>query len=67
MVRIVRKLTGQSYKRPAFQCYYCDEYKSNDECDYTVHVINVHHEIAFPNKAQTEKEGLKPQGKPWET
>lgn len=50
-----------------FRCYYYDEYKSNDERDYTIHVVNVHHEMAFPSKADIEKLGLKPQGKEWET
>jgi hypothetical protein len=50
-----------------YRCYYCDEYKSNDEREYTIHVINVHGKRAFPDKAEIEKEGLTPQGKPWES
>jgi hypothetical protein len=50
-----------------YRCYYCDEYKSNDERDYTIHVINRHSKPAFPNKAEIEKQGLTLQAKPWET
>lgn len=54
------------YSPISYSCYYCDDYTSNDEREYTVHVINTHGRLAFPSKADIEKLGLKPQGKPWE-
>jgi hypothetical protein len=47
-------------------CYYCD-YKPDSKYNYEAHVIMRHgHSSAYPNKAEIEKLGLKPQGKNWE-
>jgi hypothetical protein len=47
-------------------CYYCD-YKPDSREHYERHVILGHdHCLAYPNKAEIEKRGLKPQGKEWE-
>jgi hypothetical protein len=47
-------------------CYYCD-YKSDSKDDYERHVIMKHgHSLAYPNKAEIEKMGLKAWGKSWE-
>jgi len=47
-------------------CYYCD-YRIDNKYDYEQHVIIKHPGgIAYPNKAEIEKSGLKPQGKDWE-
>ena len=49
-----------------YSCYYCD-YKTNKKDHYERHVILRHnHYPAYPNKAEIEKRGLKPQGKDWE-
>jgi hypothetical protein len=49
-----------------FPCYYCD-YGTNDEDDYERHVIMKHpSKVAYPNKLEVEKLGLKAQGKSWE-
>jgi hypothetical protein len=51
-----------------YKCYHCDCYQSNDEADYKHHnVLNHTGKGAYPSKADIEKLGLKPQGKPWET
>ena len=49
-----------------YQCYYCD-FKTDDEYDYENHVVLIHDRPAYPNQAEIEKGGLKPQGKDWET
>jgi hypothetical protein len=50
-----------------FYCYYCD-FKTNSEHDYDRHNVLKHPgKCAYPNKAEIEKSGLKPQGKDWET
>ena len=47
-------------------CYYCD-YKPYSKDDYEHHVVLKHPgKPAYPNKAEIEKQGLKPQGKEWE-
>jgi hypothetical protein len=47
-------------------CYYC-EYKPDSKDHYEQHIVLKHnHRIAYPNKAEIEKRGLKPQGKEWE-
>lgn len=47
-----------------FSCYYCN-YRSANEEDYKRHNVYKHPgRPAFPNKAEIEKRGLKPQGKP---
>jgi hypothetical protein len=47
-------------------CYYCG-YKTYSKDDYDAHIVLGHnHCIAYPNKAEIEKRGLKPQGKEWE-
>ena len=48
-----------------FTCYYCD-YGTYVKEDYERHVANIHHLPAYPNKAEIEKRGLKPQDKGWE-
>ena len=48
-------------------CYYC-EYRADSQERYQRHVVNKHpRKPAYPNKAEIEKGGLKPQGKDWET
>jgi hypothetical protein len=50
-----------------YSCYYCDDYKTNNKDHYERHVILRHdHCPAYPNKAETDKRALKPQGKDWE-
>ena len=50
----------------SYPCYYCD-YKTDNKDHYERHVIRIHyHSPAYPNKAEIEKRGLKPQGKDWE-
>ena len=47
-------------------CYYC-KYKPNSKDRYEQHIVLKHnHCVAYPNKAEIEKRGLKPQGKEWE-
>jgi hypothetical protein len=47
-------------------CYYCD-YKPYNKDHYEQHVVLKHnHCIAYPNKAEIEKRGLKPQSRSWE-
>jgi hypothetical protein len=47
--------------------YYCNIFKTNSEYDYDSHVVLKHpRRPAYPNKAEVEMMGLKPQGKPWE-
>ena len=49
-----------------YSCYYCD-YKTDNKDHYERHIILRHdHCHAYPNKAEIEKRGLKPQGKGWE-
>jgi hypothetical protein len=51
-----------------YQCYHCDAFKTNNEADFERHNVVSHPgKGAYPNKAEIEKRGLKPQGKPWET
>jgi hypothetical protein len=46
-----------------FPHYYCD-YGTNDEDDYERHVVIKHPgKLAYPNKPEIEKLGLKPQGR----
>jgi hypothetical protein len=46
-----------------YPCYYCD-YCTNNNDDYEQHVIIKHPgRLAYPNKAEIEKRGLKAQGK----
>jgi hypothetical protein len=52
----------------SFSCYYCIDFKTNDEKDYKRHVINKHpKKRAYLTKLELERLGLKPQGKSWET
>jgi hypothetical protein len=48
-----------------YSCYYCD-YETNDKGEYENHVVITHDRPAYPNKAEIEKRGLKPQSKDWE-
>jgi hypothetical protein len=49
-----------------YLCYYCD-YNTNNKDHYERHVVLRHdHSPAYPNKAEIEKRGLKPQGRSWE-
>jgi hypothetical protein len=48
-----------------YSCYYCD-YETKDMGEYEKHVVIAHHRSAYPNKAEIEKWGLKPQGMNWE-
>jgi hypothetical protein len=49
-----------------YSCYYCD-YKTDNKDHYERHVILRHpSNPAYPNMAEIEKRGLKPQGKDWE-
>jgi hypothetical protein len=49
-----------------YSCYYCD-YTIYNKDHYERHVILRHsHSPAYPNRAEIEKRGLKPQGKEWE-
>jgi hypothetical protein len=49
-----------------YPCYYC-EYRTNNEEEYKQHVALRHPgRLAYPNKAEIEKRGLKAQGKSWE-
>jgi hypothetical protein len=62
---ILHTLQGSSPDYPS-NCYYCD-YKPDRKDHYERHVILRHnHCLAYPNKAEIEKRGLKPQGKDWE-
>jgi len=50
-----------------YQCYHCDSYQTNDKADFEQHNVLKHPgKGAYPNKAEIEKRGLKPQDKPWE-
>jgi hypothetical protein len=49
----------------SFSCYYCN-YETHNEEEYKTHVVLKHNQPAYPNKAEIEKRGLKPQGKDWE-
>jgi len=47
-------------------CYYCD-YKPDSKNHYEAHIVLKHdHCVAYPNKAELEKRGLKAQDKMWE-
>jgi hypothetical protein len=62
------KTSYTSYSRISadYSCYYCD-YRTDNEHDYERHVVQTHEgKPAYPNKAEIEKSGLKPQGKDWE-
>ena len=49
-----------------YSCYYC-VFKTAGKLDYEKHVILKHSKgLAYPDIASITKEGLKPQGKPWE-
>jgi hypothetical protein len=48
-----------------YSCYYCD-YETKDMGEYEKHVVIAHHRSAYPNKAEIQKWGLKPQGMNWE-
>jgi hypothetical protein len=49
-----------------YSCYYC-KYRTNNEEEYKQHVVSRHPgRLAYPNKAEIEKSGLKAQGKDWE-
>ncbi|MFL6343869.1 MAG: hypothetical protein ACJ71A_00275, partial [Nitrososphaeraceae archaeon] len=51
-----------------YQCYYCDNFKTNNNDDYETHVIKKHAQShpCYPSKADLEKLGLKVQGRSWE-
>jgi hypothetical protein len=50
-----------------YECYHCDSFKTEVESDYELHVVIKHPgKLAYPDKAEIEKLGLKPQGKSWE-
>jgi hypothetical protein len=51
----------------AYSSYYCCDFHTTIEDDYKRHVAAKHPKhTGFPNKADIEKRGLKPQGKDWE-
>ena len=61
------KTSYTSYRHISdYSCYYCD-YNTDIQGDYDKHVVLTHDKPAYPNKAEIEKRGLKPQGKDWET
>ena len=51
-----------------YQCYYCDNFKTNSNDDYEHHVIKKHGQghPCYPSKADLEKLGLRAQEKNWE-
>jgi MoxR-like ATPase len=51
-----------------YSCYYCLNFQTDIEKDYSVHTITKHKPgtMQFPNKVAIERLGLVPQGKPWE-
>ena len=65
--KIENATEGISNKNPEdYPCYYCS-YSTNNEDEYEQHVVLRHPgKLAYPNKAEIEKSGLKGQGKEWE-
>jgi hypothetical protein len=64
---------GEEPKPPNFLylCYYCGKgngFQTNDETDYTLHVISKHGlgHPCYPCKLDLERLGIKAQGKSWE-
>jgi hypothetical protein len=51
-----------------FSCYYCINFQTDNEKEYSVHIITKHRQgtLAYPNGAAIKKFGLVPQKKPWE-
>jgi hypothetical protein len=68
----INPLDPSFFSDPAYQCYYCDDYYSDvfdKDCKtrYEDHMLVRHgNSHPYPNKAEIEKLGLKPQGKEWE-
>ncbi|MDN5846979.1 MAG: hypothetical protein L0H53_11975, partial [Candidatus Nitrosocosmicus sp.] len=49
-----------------YSCYYCD-YTADLKIDYEKHIVlKQSGRLAYPDMLSIEKEGLVPQGKPWE-
>jgi hypothetical protein len=61
-------ITQDQQQKFALVCCYCSDFQTNDEIDYRRHVIQKHPgKPCYPSKADSEKFGLKAQGKDWET
>jgi uncharacterized C2H2 Zn-finger protein len=55
-------------KKEIFRCYYNCDIQFNTEKEYVKHCVMTHeNKPAFPSLVDIEKQGLKPQGKRWET
>jgi hypothetical protein len=54
--------------KKSYECYYCDKFVPTDNRDdYEKHVVLSHErKLAYPSKADLERNNLKPQGKGWE-
>lgn len=56
-----------TFTEEGYQCYYCDDFKTDSKSHYEGHVTMRHgRSLAYPNKAEIEKLVLKAQGKNWE-
>jgi hypothetical protein len=68
--RSIEKIEENDYRLSTYyySCYYCDDFKTNDETDYERHVLKLHGlgHPCYPCKADLERLGLKAQGKSWE-
>jgi hypothetical protein len=50
-----------------FKCYYCQNFQTNDEAEYSRHgVIRHPNKPSYPTKADLQRLGLKSQGRSWE-
>jgi replicative DNA helicase Mcm len=59
--------TASAVKSISFDCYYCDNYKTNSRDEYERHVILKHPtKPCYPGKADLEKLGLTGKGQNWE-
>jgi hypothetical protein len=59
--------TASAVKSISFDCYYCDNYKTNSRDEYERHVILKHPtKPCYPGKADLEKLGLTGKGQSWE-
>jgi hypothetical protein len=63
-----RSYSAFTFIEGGYQCYYCNDFKTDNKGHYKSHVRNEHgvQSPYYPNKADLERLGLKPQEKSWE-
>ena len=63
-----KEQSQQEAIKKSYECYYCDKFDpTGNRDDYEKHIVLSHdRKLAYPSKADLERNNLKPQGTEWE-